>query len=519
MSLSIIASPDLYSPVYSPIVFVVDSTYKAECKFHYLCDVYVEDELAVRLKLEPTGEDLYGEFHVNRILENYVTFDLFPNIDGFEPCPNSIKKYHIVFREMFDGSDNCDAYATEAGSLETDPFYVWNGAYQHEEYNAATYQKFGFGNNSSTGFFLSCWQPPFPGSQTLANQPQYQGLGLPMRVQDSMWSCFLNYQSEQILTLRVDTYDETGEHLGRYDLDNPYHETDGSSEQMMIAFPVGPKNLNEVQWSAVTPYEDGTPQFPIYTRVHYYVVRLMEGATARSQMYRVDIDRKPSKFAGRRVIWMNRYGGFDGYTFTAKDRRSVDVQRDGYNRLIQSKISGSPLQWGFDREKRGRTVSSVKAKEKLQLTSGWMTDSTALYLEDLFTSPEVYESTCDTPRCFTSTSASGVDLEITFAQPHGLLSTDSVRVDLCDPTTNPEYMLEGGVNIVVTDPYTIELGLSYGEPVENESGIIYKQPFDSVMKPLVVTTGSYEQKSSAANRLFNYTVDVESAHEKNVQRG
>ena len=82
MSVTILQSPDTVMPVYNDIVFTVDSTNKSQCSFRYVCDIYVEAVFVERLKLFPDPVTGYASFKINRVLEDYMSYDLHNNLYG-----------------------------------------------------------------------------------------------------------------------------------------------------------------------------------------------------------------------------------------------------------------------------------------------------------------------------------------------------------------------------------------------------------------------------------------------------
>ena len=95
------------------------------------------------------------------------------------------------------------------------------------------------------------------------------------------------------------------------------------------------------------------------------------------------------RFRPYRFIWLNRLGGMDTYTFRLASTQTVTVERKEWTRYL-SAWNRLTEQFGYSIGDRGRTVYSVKSIDTYTVVSTWQTEATHRWLEELFTSPEVY---------------------------------------------------------------------------------------------------------------------------------
>lgn len=116
---------------------------------------------------------------------------------------------------------------------------------------------------------------------------------------------------------------------------------------------------------------------------YYTMTYLQNGVTASETLkYRLKSECSPySSNEWVRVLWLNRQGGWDYFTFTRDVKKSVSITRSEYNRI---------LDWDYEVGDRGRTIFATKAEEQYTIQSNWITDNEAKWLEELMTSPEVY---------------------------------------------------------------------------------------------------------------------------------
>ena len=87
-----------------------------------------------------------------------------------------------------------------------------------------------------------------------------------------------------------------------------------------------------------------------------------------------------------RLTWLNRHGCWDYYNFTKKSYRELDIKREYTHGNKNNYLAYSK------KFMHGRVNStfSVNAKETIKANSDWVNDETAIWLEELYTSPEVY---------------------------------------------------------------------------------------------------------------------------------
>lgn len=116
---------------------------------------------------------------------------------------------------------------------------------------------------------------------------------------------------------------------------------------------------------------------------YYTVTYLQNGVTASETLkYRLKSECSPyNANEWVRVLWLNRQGGWDYFTFTRDVKKSVNITRSEYNRITD---------WDYSVGDRGRTIFATKAEEQYTIQSNWITDNEAKWLEELMTSPEVY---------------------------------------------------------------------------------------------------------------------------------
>lgn len=120
------------------------------------------------------------------------------------------------------------------------------------------------------------------------------------------------------------------------------------------------------------------------TNYDYYTVTYLQNGVTASETLKYKLRNECSPYNANewiRVLWLNRQGGWDYFTFTRDVKKSVAITRSEYNRI---------LDWDYSVGDRGRTIFATKAEEIFTIQSNWITDNEAKWLEELMTSPEVY---------------------------------------------------------------------------------------------------------------------------------
>lgn len=168
-------------------------------------------------------------------------------------------------------------------------------------------------------------------------------------------------------------YDNTGTAFASYTYSIPMPTSTFSVNVLRIDLPTGPKNL---ALRGIT-----------MSNVAFYAVHWSQGSsgasasTPSSEVKFYKIENPCTKYTPVRIMYMNRYGAFDYWTFDLVDRKSYNTTRTEMKKEL-----GFTYRVG-DRE---RTNISVGVVEQHQINTNWISESNYAYLSELHTSPEVY---------------------------------------------------------------------------------------------------------------------------------
>ena len=99
-----------------------------------------------------------------------------------------------------------------------------------------------------------------------------------------------------------------------------------------------------------------------------------------------NIDNSCEKFEPITVSFMNQYGVLDYFTFTKRNTRTVNTNRNNYTKALGSWSSTS---FTISDTERGQTTFSSTSETEMTLSTNWMSDAVSLWLNELYASPYV----------------------------------------------------------------------------------------------------------------------------------
>ena len=369
MSISLVSSPQFYMPAYNPVVWVVNSTNNTKCSFQYGATIQVNGNTVANQILYPDING-NGTFEIQRVLQDYVSADLFPNLVGATGCLNSNAQYRVVFSEIWDGSTACDGSGlTSSIGLTSSYNYIWNAALQYSNWPSFNYQIYDGTTGPGLIQFLTDATNTTQGSYIeIGNNDQY----------------VLTYLDDTSLVtgMNIMTYDTHFNQIGLY-------STAFSISQDLVSVGVGPGNINSL--TSYSTFLGPSAQPLINLNVAYYAVNLFKsfsGVDVCSETRWFGIDNRPSLYTPTRFTWLNKLGGMDSYSFNLSSNRNTPIARKEFTQLLGSLNTSN--QWTYKIGDRGRRNIQVTATETYTVTSDWVSQSEAFWMESLFQSPQVY---------------------------------------------------------------------------------------------------------------------------------
>lgn len=364
MAISFYQEPDSPTPAYNDMHFLIDSTNKAQANFKYIFDVWYDGIFQHRFKIPPRP-DGYGVLNVARVIESLVTYDIEGDTDfGILENSNSYKNIVLKFGEEY-GSTLVEYPNLSASDVIT----AFNAALEfleYPDYSPATYSLSGGTKKFQT------------------NSPA----SVDIHTGENAWLHFHSTSGANVNRAIIKTYDTSGSLLNTFKVANNFSSASG-----FFRIGTGPIQLNQIPApdliSGSQPIIDGT--------VKSYTINIAKSDdTPTSETKTYSIVDANCKYDNYRLHWLNKIGGFDSFNFDLVSRKRTSIQRKSYKKVPGSvrMVLGSP-EYFYTKDERGDIVYDLTYKRSVSITSNWVTDEVAAWLEELFTSPNVYYENSD----------------------------------------------------------------------------------------------------------------------------
>ena len=366
MAITIQQQPDLYTPVYNPMRFVIQSSNNTSANFKYVVDLYVSGVSGRVWRGLYNANSLYGNAaaDISRVLESYITYDLDSSLYGFQTCENSVKAYELKIGEQYGASSGITTYP----NIEvTGTKYAWNGVFDTEIFRTYVYTNYTPNGNNA---ILSNISNNVTGA--VITQYYYQST-------NRAYQYMLNDTSGSVFFAVIKTYTNNAL-VGTFKIENPY-QASSTYQNKMVRVGVGYDDLNNTTlYSGVQPV--------ITSSIDTYTIEITDffgNLNSPITTYKIDcVWHNTNPIA---LHWLNRLGGFDTYLFKLVTKKFSDLKRDS----LQKNIGGlTESGWTYKAQDRGTTIFNTDITDKWTLESDWINDAQSIWLQELIESPEVY---------------------------------------------------------------------------------------------------------------------------------
>ena len=408
-------------PAYSNIIFTVQDLVLVTSKFNvkYIAEVLLGqqgslsagDKIAT-LKATPNSKGV-GIFDLSTILQSYVESDNLGSfvgsanptessqfkgtafsdttphsihtIDKFCTNEKSVRIFKVIFKIQHSDTVTGEVAVNTSASVSTDEFIIYNGTVQHEDIIALDSSgNYGYSldannyimNDTDAKFLTNCPTTIDIGTNDYHTLAFFSDYALDFKVGGAT----ADSQIEDIVIRFFPELNASGTQLSLSIIDNtPANGGKRSfvneANNKLIFFGCGTANLKNYT------------TIPANTKSYRIAVRDSD-ANLISQNYIFNIiDDDCKGFEKIRVTWLNRLGAWDYYSFTKRNVRTVETQRTSYKQISGLYNESVFMTHGY---KGGQKTFYTNAKERVTLNTDFVTESTATWLEELFTSPEVY---------------------------------------------------------------------------------------------------------------------------------
>ena len=370
MAITIAQNPFLHSPAYNPLDYVVTSNNTAQDNFRYVCDIYITNVTPSFFRVFADKDPNYnsGHFDIHRIVENFVSGDIVLADTAFNINPNAYRKYTCKFGEAYGVSSAVTVYP----NLTVDTSrYAWNACLDFVEFKNLTANKYLMEEATGVGKFLT-------------NRPEPNNISFDLN--ESAFTYIMgddNNNSNNLM--RIITYDSTGAILQTVYITNSYTSPASVTNHKFLRFASGVKQINAVPASLIS----GGSQPIITSSVAKYAIAILNPALNRTSETRTyKIKNVCSKDTAVRLHFLNKYGGFDSFTFDIHSAQSAAIKRSEYKRMAGGFATANS--WKYDKTDSLDINFDTNIKDTVHLISDWINEDISTWLEELVTSPWIY---------------------------------------------------------------------------------------------------------------------------------
>jgi hypothetical protein len=337
------------------MLYKVSGSLIAQTNYRYVCDVKdaAGTTTLARLKCDKLPTTNYGFFDVSRVVETLIAPQV-PTLAqvGFADHDGFYSGYRLTFMEEYGSTPvvqtgtttNVSGNIAFAGNLEQLELADWSG-----------------------GLY-------FPTILQQGETPSYLTTPTGRTVYGTDYGFLCGGQSGTavITSVAIAYYSADGTNTRDYYVDVP-----ASVSGSIVRFGAGPMNIKALTSGQCSDSQAGSVGFPTGEGAYYILAFQDIGAGAFvNQRYTIG---PCERFNSIPVHFQNKYGGIDSYTFTLKNRKRANVQRDtyGYNSDVYATLTYDKVWAGsFD--------------YVYQLNSDWLTDAESEWLIELVRSSQVW---------------------------------------------------------------------------------------------------------------------------------
>jgi hypothetical protein len=402
MAYSIISQPLELAGSKSPCIFQVKETaLYSSAKFKYICDVYINGARVARLKQLPNPGNV-AVFDVSKIIDSYVE----PTIENQNSTSNMISflgKNNTA--KPFSLNKNtletviCKFGYEKAADADSDPVVTADVVTATTVYGIPANIPF-----IQWGVNPDLEETFFPGNDEdllLTNMPCYLsgesrfswGEVIPTYGAND-WRLMAFYNNGSAERIYVQIFNSSGVKLNT--TNDYFANTTGNGgmayasisadTQRLIYVGVGVQNLNNQSLHTDMRISN-------HATASYYEVFCANGSgTQGSVKYRFSLEGDACKWKPTTLMWQNRLGTWDSFTFIFKSQKTLPVTRTSYNSIPGNwgEANASGTTFTYQSYERGKTSLGVSSVYNVVANSGYITQRQAEWIKELFTSPNVY---------------------------------------------------------------------------------------------------------------------------------
>lgn len=353
MAITLQQTPNDFSPANNPMVFTFTSTSTAQDNFSYYLELYVNGALHSSHQVFNEYATA-GRFDASPYIRAVLQSDLITDGTLINPYGDATCTYYIDIYEKYGATP-----AVQIGSLITSAtLNSFNGALRHDEYISFDVNDYNMSSSSDIKFLTS-----FPRTERY-----FAGLD------ESFFIGLFRTSVATAHSVYFKLYDVTGSLIAS--------DSQVLGSDKFIVLNCGPAEI-----IANTTITSGN-----FDTCYRYAIEIRYGAggvALRSEVFYVYIDTECKRYPTKRLIWLNKFGVWDSFTFSLVTTESSNV--------VTSTYSGEKGEWSgtadytYPLYKGEQRSYAKKVTDTLLLNSDWVKEDVQQWLvREIYESPKVY---------------------------------------------------------------------------------------------------------------------------------
>ena len=354
MAITVIRQPEEFTPAFNDMVFTASSDNEAEPGFLYLVDVYVSATLVARYKVDKDPNYDLLEVDVATAVEGFVSGVVLDpsNTDGIVDQDSVVVNYEVRFGEQYEVA----GVTTQFPDLATVSKFAFNGSLTSNEFAdfAGGMQENSFNTNAPV-----------------------------VKVNVTDIGCFTGMveTGTTITYLEIKVFDPSGILINTYRVDTAL------SGLNAYGFASHPATINTIDPSNFILPVAPVVQPIITTSLGSYTVAVVtSGGNFKPVPFEIVDDC--FTYTHQTLLFLNRKGGFDSFTFKKVSRESIQTSRKSFK--TNPKRLQSDGSYNYTKADRTNVNYLTSTKTSLKLNSDWLSEEESEWLRELITSPEIY---------------------------------------------------------------------------------------------------------------------------------
>lgn len=356
MAITIEYNPRDYSAVYNRMDYLISSTNSGNTDFSYIVDVYINGSVTktARLRIPLRPSDSKGVVDIHRILEPTITSDVGApkSTAGSLDTVNSHLKYIVKFGEEYDVSGTLTQFPDLTVDTSRDAINASPNKQEFVDWD-----------------FLTVHDMQGTSNKFITNAPDNHVVS----IDGHGWLYFK--ERTTITYYEIQTYNAAGGTISNFRIDPT--ATSGTIQYI----PSSPESLNGI---GAGFFLAGAQPIIIDTVASYTIFLFGGGVISETRTF---VIKEPCKFNSNTLIFQNKLGMFDDFTFYNGDSHSFNsVKKD--MKVNVDNVSGSSIVYSMS--EREKVTFYTKSSETIKLMSDWITEDEDAWLLELIESPEIY---------------------------------------------------------------------------------------------------------------------------------